>query len=177
VNLILFFLQLWGIEGGVLFLNNMNNILLTGVYYGIEITNNFLVCESIKYWRKKYKEVEGAREKECIFSGLSFVGNAVFKLRKGKLGIEGGPGIGIHLLKNRVKEKNEYEDWIVIDYYCLTSNTLGLHLESSISIKVAQISLSIGTRRGFIFLHPGEENLFFSRGNLKETAYFLYISF
>lgn len=174
---ILFILQCWGIEGGILFLSEIGSAPIIGVHYLVEINNKLLIRESINYWRRKYNEKEETSSKECVFSSLAFVETAFLELGKWNIKLRVGPGIGIYLLKNYVKEKNTYENWIITDYYCLNSTSIGFHIEWGISSNFNQFPISTGVRTGIILLTPSEKNLFYTRGDLKEVAYLVNISF
>lgn len=175
LHLIIF--QCWGIGIGPLFLDEIGYTPLVGIYYLVEISDRFWVCESMEYWQKGYNEIEGTSSKECTFSSLSFVETGFLRFKRWKAELGLGPGIGLHLLKNRVKERNEYGSWIITEYYCLTYNSIGFHIEAKAGIKFSKISLSGGARVGIVLLSPVEENLFYTRGNLKEVVYLLSISF
>ena len=173
----LFLLQGWGIGGGVLSLQEIIVSPVVGIYYGIEISDRFWICESMKYWQTGYREVVGTSSKDCVFSALSFTETGLLKLKMGKIELGTGPGIGLHLLKNRVKERNEYGGWSITEYYCLNSTSVGFHIDGEIGFRVKQLVISIVGRTGMLLLNPNEENLFYTRGNLTEVNYLLRVLF
>ncbi|MCK4353489.1 hypothetical protein KAW65_08805 [candidate division WOR-3 bacterium] len=172
----IFLFQSWGIGGGILSFDTRGEIPLFNVHYLIEIKENFVICESMEYWQKPYKAIEGTRSKECQFSDLSFKETALFKLNMGKISIGIGPGLGIHLLKNCVKDRKECGSWIITEYYTLNSNSIGFHIETIGSIKFSDFLLSSVVRWGLIFVNNKPENLFYTQGNIKETSYLICFS-
>ncbi|MBI4723436.1 MAG: hypothetical protein HY769_10675 [Candidatus Stahlbacteria bacterium] len=173
----LFLLQGWGIGGGVLSIPKIITSPVVGIYHGIDISDRVWICESMRYWQAGYQKVKGTSSKDCVFSAMSFTETGLLKLKAGKLEFSAGPGIGLHLLKNRVKERNEYKDYIITDYYCLNSTAIGFHIDGEIGFRVKQLLVSIIARVGAILLNPNEENLFYTRGNLTEVNYLLRVLF
>jgi hypothetical protein len=173
----LFLFQCWGIGGGILSLGDIEYAPFAEAHHQIEINRVFSICQSMEYWQKEHNETEGAKSRESVFSALSLVETGFFRVKRGMVEFRLGPGIGLHLLKNRVKERNRQGSWVVTDYYCLNSNPVGCHLTGAVSVQFARWRLSTGAKIGVLFLNPGEENLFSTVGNLKRIAYFVDISF
>lgn len=167
-----------GIRGGLLSIKGViNQVPLLGAHYLVDLSKRFAICEELEYWQKEMKEIEGTRSKECIFSSLSFRETLFFTLNKWGLEFKLGPGMGIHLLKNYVKEQNIYGDYRITEYYSLTSNPIGFHIDTRVGVKLPRVLLSCGVRFGIILLPPDEQNLFYTRGDIKETIYSIGVSF
>ncbi len=175
----LFLFQCWGIKGSILSIdgkNLINQIPTFSAYYFINLAPKLSICGEVEYWQKGYREAEGTRSKECTFSSLSLQETIFFALPWRKIEFKLGPGIGIYLLKNYVEERSEEGYWIITEYYNLNSNPVGFHIASLIEFSFSKFSLSGGVKFGILFLEPEKENLFYTRGDLKEIAYSIGIS-
>lgn len=173
----LLLIQSWGIGGGIIEISGRGIAPLVSTHYSIDISDNFLIRESLEYWQKVHIEAQGTRNKNCKFSGLSFTETALVKFNRGNISIGGGAGIGIHLLKNYVKDRKESGSWIITDYYALNSNAIGFHIETSVGSEFQKFSLTGGLRWGIILVDGECENIFYTRGNIQERAYYLCLSF
>ena len=175
--LYLLIFQCWGIRGGVLSIEKTGLLCpILSAFYFIDLSSKFSICEEVEYWQKGYREVEGTRSKKCVFYSLSFQETVFFTLSKGKTRFKLGPGIGIHLLKNFVKERRKEGDWIITEYYTLNSNPIGFHIASLAEFNFSKISFFGGVKFGILFLASEKENLFYTTGALKEIVYSTGIS-
>ncbi len=176
--LYLFLFQCWGIRGSALSIEGKDLIIPAfSAHYFIDLAPRFSIYEEMEYWKKDCKEVEGTRSKECVFSSLSFQETIFFTLLKRKMELKLGPGIGIHLLKNYVKDRRKEGGWIITEYYTLNSNPIGFHIASLAEFNFSKFLLSGRVKFGVLLLEPGEENLFYTIGDIKEIVYSIGISF
>ena len=179
--------QCWGVGGGFLRVEEMGVAPILSAHYLVEIRENLLIHESVGHWQKHYEEIEGTRSKECEFSGLSFNETLLFRLNKWKrcnlkgcdlnMSIGAGPGMGIHLLKNCVKDRMESGGWIITEYYALNANTIGFHISMVAEVGFKKFSISALVRSGIILINQEGENLFYTNGDIRETSCSICLSF
>ncbi|MDI6840769.1 MAG: hypothetical protein QMD71_07990 [bacterium] len=173
--------QCFGVGCGVLKVDNSRLAPLLSIHYSIEIVDKFFINESIGYWQKPYKEAEGARSKECVFSCLFVDETAIFKLTKWNIqrilwiSLGAGPGLGIYLLKNCVKDISEVGGWVTTDYYTLTKNTMGFHIATMVGANFRKLSISVVAKYGIILVDGDTKNLFYTLGDIQESSYSMLI--
>lgn len=156
-----------GLEVGKGYFKNIGSPLLFGIYYILPISRHFEIEVTGEYWQMSYSKTMGARSLRCTFCDMYFTDTGVYKtnLFNNNITFKVGAGIGVHLLKNSVVDKLTRPGIIVTDYYTLTDNTLGLHAQTGLDVRILPRVLLFARIRWLFILTEGD--VFYTRGNIR----------
>jgi hypothetical protein len=156
----------WGVSSGSGEFKDIGKGFFVGGLYTVPIAKRFCITTDIKYWRMNYENSIGIRTLSCEFSDLSLSETAKWKMNFKRFIPYLGIGIGLHSLKNYVKDIKDYEGLRITDYYALNYNTAEFHTGMGIERPFQRFTIACGIRYSIILIPEKEINLFYTRGSV-----------